>query len=683
MKTLRLRRRQSLAFYAIVGLLPLTARLAHSATEGATDASPADPVCHLTPIMPLITTYLEEFPTYFFKPLPTLASQHPPQGKHFLAGQWYGYSSLSNYLVNRDDPASRIRTPGNYDLVPTPEGEFVVVPTKSIPNLPGVSDVSPGVTFYRTADLMDAAPASLHPGSKDMNVTSLTAKFAYREETAVGTSPDTNQALDGTYVTLGALTGPTGFGNSRTYRAIGEKPQPDGNFPNFGYYPSSLEFRDFTAQFDPATRKLLSFGPKDNLPARPLCPGLKLKLPMLSKTGLYLSALDVPDTNTSTSTTSGTTKIFRVDASGGCKEVLDLGMKVGKVDFNYNDTRIAFHADSYTAARGLTNEWFSGVSRMVAKNVFVATLADAGGGNLKIADLRRITHALDHGTGSYYPTFLPDENLVMMSVQQTATAGTQGRIYRFDTVDASYAPYQQYIFNPAYVNSAKLSVNAAFALGTLYRSACVKDAAPLTAEELGAYALMIDPLKCAALVDRFWTAERADAIVASPELAQGQRFNAVAFGGISLDEQIKRLKNACPKAPTHTPMPAFKSAGLPAAILGTPLQIFTANCKGCHQGIETQVYRPDTGSLSFEVAPMIRYGELTGTPDAQKPAGAVKIRDLLSVLRKTDPVAHFPTLVDQVGNHGQVTRPADLLFEADRAKLEADLNRVDQLHNPH
>lgn len=65
-----------------------------------------------------------------------------------------------------------------------------------------------------------------------------------------------------------------------------------------------------------------------------LCPRFSLKLPMISKDGRELGALD---------TRTGKTTIFKVNDDGSCKKLFDLGAKFGKVSFSYDGKTLAFH----------------------------------------------------------------------------------------------------------------------------------------------------------------------------------------------------------------------------------------------------------------------------------------------------------------------------------------------------
>jgi len=65
-----------------------------------------------------------------------------------------------------------------------------------------------------------------------------------------------------------------------------------------------------------------------------LCPNTNFKLPMLSKDGKYVGGLDI-DTNTS--------GVWKILDNYECEKVVDLGIKTGKLNFNFDNTKLTYH----------------------------------------------------------------------------------------------------------------------------------------------------------------------------------------------------------------------------------------------------------------------------------------------------------------------------------------------------
>ena len=122
-----------------------------------------------------------------------------------------------------------------------------------------------------------------------------------------------------------------------------------------------------------------------------LCPGKTYKTIMISKTSKYVGVYDP---------TSGTSKI--VTGDGTCREVLDLGYPTGKIEFTYDDARIAFHVDHIQSQAG---SYFSGVNGSVTKDVYTLDLVENADGSVSGANMRRMGATLEKGSGSYYPAF--------------------------------------------------------------------------------------------------------------------------------------------------------------------------------------------------------------------------------------------------------------------------------------
>ncbi len=123
-----------------------------------------------------------------------------------------------------------------------------------------------------------------------------------------------------------------------------------------------------------------------------LCSNKDIKLPMISKDGKELAALDME---------TQTTVIFSFDAkSGECNKVLDLGKRTGKVDFSFDGRYLVYHT--------------SKVQSEISEDYFKSPLKNW---SLQIQILDRKTNGRwfltrDKKRISYYPVFKKNGQVV-------------------------------------------------------------------------------------------------------------------------------------------------------------------------------------------------------------------------------------------------------------------------------
>lgn len=142
-----------------------------------------------------------------------------------------------------------------------------------------------------------------------------------------------------------------------------------------------------------------------------ICRERKLSLPVISKNAQMLSALDL---------TSGTTKIFSLPQ---CEELVDLGVRTGKIDFDFTNSLIAFHVTEnaqlvwnssvgyYDSSLGL--DWIS--------NIYTF--------DLKTKEFRRLTYSGDSNTNYIYPNFTNSGDLIVLRVK-SSVAGDANHFLR-------------------------------------------------------------------------------------------------------------------------------------------------------------------------------------------------------------------------------------------------------------
>ncbi len=232
-------------------------------------------------------------PDYFFKPIwRTGPSDTRDEMSVIIEG--------ANYTMNMRDGSTR-QIPGPYDGVPTPDGQFIVIPTMNFLDRNGVS-----------------------MGSQMIN------------ENEEG-------RLDGVYHSLGVLNTVPGPAGSKqvTYRGITDTSTGGSN----------LMYKEYTFKISgEGTKTLLSTSgePKE------LCSnlGTSIKTPILSKNGKLLSAY---------SNTTGTTIIYEVVQVGGrseCRVKKDMGFATSKMEFSPDDNKVVFSMNSLPTTPSAVN-WYA------------------------------------------------------------------------------------------------------------------------------------------------------------------------------------------------------------------------------------------------------------------------------------------------------------------------------------
>lgn len=90
-----------------------------------------------------------------------------------------------------------------------------------------------------------------------------------------------------------------------------------------------------------------------NSPKR-LCPGLDIKLPILSPDGNMIAGrIPSQDPNV-----NAVTKIWKISKDGACQEIQSLGMSTGKVSFSPDLTSVVFHTNENFQTMGTNHQYF-------------------------------------------------------------------------------------------------------------------------------------------------------------------------------------------------------------------------------------------------------------------------------------------------------------------------------------
>ncbi|HMN67410.1 MAG TPA: hypothetical protein PKC28_02630 [Bdellovibrionales bacterium] len=305
----------------------------------------------------------------------------------------------------------------------------------------------------------------------------------------------TDYTLAGVYQSCGLLESTS---RSATYRIITDE--------NGG-----VMFRDYRVTFGRRGRPGTAVGLG---PAQARCPGTNLKTILISKTGKYISGF---------SPATGTTQIWDVsDEAPECKLALDLGFPTGKVEFNFDDSRIAFHMDYFGSNAG---EYFSGLDDGMSKDVFTLDLERTRDGLIG-KNMRRITAAGQKDQGSYYPSFARDGRIVFVNYKDD--------VYTFQRVNPDEVPGFQLIVpppegwskRPADVPADwKERLHSASVVGSLWSERCSRYDEEVTAVDAATVQLSLTREGCRLLVREGWSPPMQEKLAKHVRFQRDTRFD--------------------------------------------------------------------------------------------------------------------------------------------------------------
>ena len=299
------------------------------------------------------------------------------------------------------------------------------------------------------------------------------------------------------------------------------------------------------------------------------CPEMNLKTIIISKTGKYLSAY-LPE--------QGTTKIFNIEGrTGACKEVADIGYATGKLEFNYDDTRIAFHVDYFSSQAG---DYFSGVSNDMSKDVFTLDIARGSGGVLNLRNLRRISTARGKGSGSYYPSFAKNGDLLFLN--------DDGNFYSFHNVRPDRIPAYAPLLPPpdgwpggrppaGVPADWNEKLHAASVVGSLWSKRCSPDDDEVSAAEAASVKLVLPTSTCKSLVQQDWVPGAGEELSKHARYSRDQRFDPEKVRLLS----AVQLLAACGDTPDwQDPLPVEYGSKFAGQLNGS--RLIQHYCVGCH-----------------------------------------------------------------------------------------------------
>lgn len=127
---------------------------------------------------------------------------------------------------------------------------------------------------------------------------------------------------------------------------------------------------------------------------RPLCRGMEIKLPMISKNGRELGAYSLIRNNT---------VILKINEDGTCSVKDDLKVRAGKISFSYDGKRVAYHVFSNTNPRMVT-EFIEVPADDYVSDIFVY--------NRETGKTQRITK--NTRSNSMFPEFTRDGRVIFL-----------------------------------------------------------------------------------------------------------------------------------------------------------------------------------------------------------------------------------------------------------------------------
>ncbi len=386
---------------------------------------------------------------WFARPVPN------PAGHRIVAVA----SHNLNYLYNLTTGA-RIRIPDTSDAVATPDGRFITVPSHYT--------TTHTVNFYDAPTLL----ARLAAGTDAADVAPV---FAHEHA----------DVYDVYYQSVGVLSTRREGGRETTvYRMMfsgSTKPAPPG-----------FRIVDYTVTTDNGAVRV-----EPTTPMR-LCPQITrdLATPFISKDGRYVAAHDdsKPDRPASL-------KIFEILStdpaaqSSTCAERVDFGFAAGKADFSFDGTQLTFHISKHDYLTPFVN---GGLTAPAITDVVVVDLVrDAAGVLTGAGGVARLTTSTTEGVGHYFPAFMPDGAVFVVSNLVPKNSEAPKR-FALSVLDPSRERRLTQLF------SSPARREVADAIGELWRQSCQPALTPFRPQEAAWAFASLSPAQCRQLVEERW-----------------------------------------------------------------------------------------------------------------------------------------------------------------------------------
>ncbi|MBP7777636.1 MAG: hypothetical protein KA371_10940 [Acidobacteria bacterium] len=364
-----------------------------------------------------------------------------------------------NYLYDLTTGA-RVRIPDTSDAVATPDGRFITVPSHYT--------TTHTVNFYDAATLLGRLAAG-----KDAS--DVAPVYAHQHA----------DVYDVFYQSVGVLSTRTeGARETSVYRMMfsgSTKPAPPG-----------FRIVDYTVTSDGGK---VSVTP--TTPMR-LCPQITrdLATPFISKDGRFVAAHD-----DSKADRPASLKIFEILSTdpaaqtSTCAERVDFGFAAGKADFSFDGRQLTFHISKHDYLTPFVN---GGLSAPAITDVVVVDLVHDSNGVLTGAGgLARLTTSTTEGVGHYFPAFMPDGAVFVLS--NLAPKNSDGP-KRFELRVIDPAPERR--IADLFTSPARREL--ADTIGELWRQSCAPTLTPFRPQEAAWAFASLSPAQCRQLVEERW-----------------------------------------------------------------------------------------------------------------------------------------------------------------------------------
>ncbi|MBI5139650.1 hypothetical protein HZA26_03525 [Candidatus Nomurabacteria bacterium] len=389
-----------------------------------------------------------------------------------------------NYILDLAT-GEKIVIPGQGDPVVTPDGKFLTIP--------GAHSGKSELQIYLTKEVL---PALL---KKDKNKNFATMKPVF-----------VDKQVEGYCQSFGVLRKEKGTVWYRLLHTEGGKPF------------SLTEYEVTGSEKKIKFKSLKTMQVCSNLPQYVHDNGTAI----LSKDGNYISLYD---------SQAQATKIFELQVDKDkctCKEVVNLGIPTGRVDFSYDTKKITFHvnfldidyADNYVLKMPSTK----------IKDAFVADLEILNGKIVGLHRIARLTVSQKSGEGSYFPTFLPNGKIFYVYQDNS---DRQDRKYRFEVVDPSTLKYESNIFSKLNSETEEKKFLSKVVIGRLWTKSCGTKI--LTPVQSALYAMSLDQGTCKTLVKESWTKLKSEVLKELKEMRKEPHSKLKAVSDKTFNQEIR------------------------------------------------------------------------------------------------------------------------------------------------
>ena len=460
-------------------------------------------------------------PEYFFKPI---WKNKPTDSRDEVSVIMSG----GNMIMDMKTGQKR-SIPGPYDGVPTPDGEFIIVPEMSFMDRNTIKENS--------TDILNQNESNKMPG---------------------------------VYHSAGVLSSVPGAGGARTvtYRAITDT-ATTGN--------SNILYKEYTFRISTSGKK--EFVDKNTSPQE-LCSNLgnTIKTPIMAKNGRMLSAYNMK---------TGTSQIFDIVQTGGhseCKLKKDMGFATSKMEFSPDGTKVVFAMNSLQTIPSKVT-WYS-QPPTDSHNMNIFTL------DLVTNDLTRISNQ-NRGNAYYPSFSSDGKSVVWMSQhfdndgyavsysvkRMPILSGKKMKAVDFSKVRGC--------------DLTSPDVVKLFALGKLWESVCSQASDKMTLTGLGTISLALTPENCTKLVKNNWNAFKADTNARARDYVVADISSSGEFSDADSAKYMKMFTNLTQEQVLSTCAGAAPAATAAARVNAATTAAATAERGPAHPSDScTQCHRP-------------------------------------------------------------------------------------------